>query len=68
MNDAVTPNRWFQAWRSQPRAVPLDPADLGTAFGLDASFDESHLGGRTSPAPVKPGWMQRFVSRGKHPA
>jgi hypothetical protein len=67
MNDADTPNRWFQAWRSQPRTVPLDPADLGTAFGLDASFDAPHGAAHPSPNPVKPGWMQRLTSRGKRP-
>jgi hypothetical protein len=68
MNDATSPNRWFQAWRSQPREAQLDPADLGTAFGLDASFDEAHCAARPAPSPAKPGWMRRLSSRGQRPA
>jgi hypothetical protein len=64
MNDAVTPNRWFRAWRSRSRPAQPDPADLGTAFGLDASFDQAHEAPRAAAAPAKPGWMQRLSVRG----
>ena len=66
MTNAVSPNRWFHAWRSQPREVQPDLADLGTAFGLDASFDEADRAAR--PAPTKPGWLRRLSSRGLRPA
>ncbi len=68
MNNAVTPSRWFQGWRSAARATQIDPADLGTAFGLDASFDETFTAPQDLPAQAKPGWMQRLASRGKHAA
>ena len=65
MNNAVTSNRWFQGWRAAARPVQIDAADLGTAFGLDASFDESHRAGQDLPTQAKPSWMQRLTSRGK---
>lgn len=68
MKNADTPHRWLQAFRSQPRAVPLDPADMGTAFGLDASFDEAHGIVKSPPMPAKPGWVQRLSSRRWRPA
>ena len=68
MNDATSPNRWFKAWRSQPRESQLDFADLGTAFGLDASFDEAHSAAQPAPPSAKPGWMRRLSSLGQRPA
>jgi hypothetical protein len=34
--------RWFHVWRNGP-VVQDDPADLGTAFGLDMSLMDSAL-------------------------
>ncbi len=68
MSNAATPNRWFSAWRSEPRPMPLDLADLGTAFGLDASFDQAETAAQDLPRPTaKPGWMQRLSSRARRP-
>lgn len=38
--------RWLTPWRSRrPRgAQPSEPADLGTAFGLDAAIDPDLAG------------------------
>ena len=68
MNDAISPNRWFKSWRSQPPETQPDLADLGTAFGLDASFDEAHSAARPAPTQAKPGWMRRLSSRSQRPA
>ena len=40
MNKPLTPNRWFAGWRLAEREPQDDPADLGTAFGLDLSMQE----------------------------
>ena len=63
MNKAVTSRRWFAGWRSAERPAQDDPADLGTAFGLDLSLNElSH----EPPAPARrQGWMQRLADRRK---
>jgi hypothetical protein len=41
MNKAVIPSRWFSGWRTADRPMQDDPADLGTAFGLEMSLNES---------------------------
>jgi hypothetical protein len=38
MNDAIRDPRWHHPWRQHNAAAPQDPADLGTAFGLDLSL------------------------------
>ena len=67
MSNAGTPNRWFQGWRGGRRPTQADPADLGTAFGLEASFDEPEPA-HAKPAAAKPGWFRRLSLRGKRPA
>jgi len=59
MNKADQSNRWFSAWRTTPRPQEHDPADMGTAFGLDLSLNSLHPG--TSPAP--PARPARWTSR-----
>lgn len=67
MSKAATPHRWFSGWRAHETPADIDPADLGTAFGLDLSLDELH----PEPAPVvapaarQPGWMRRLATRRK---
>lgn len=57
---AVNPQRWFRTWRSAARPSPgTDPADFGTAFGLEMSMLE------TPPEPAATterrfGWMHRL--------
>ncbi len=77
MNKAVTPSRWFSGWRTAERPMQDDPADLGTAFGLEMSLNEAAreaaaLGGvddradvPTVPSVRQPGFMQRLKSRRK---
>jgi hypothetical protein len=65
MNKLASPYRWYTPWR--PAADPLDdPADLGTAFGLDLSM--APPAGATglddaTPDPHRGGWVQRWVAR-----
>lgn len=55
--------RWFAAWRTrEPAASPLDPADCGTAFGLDLSIPDELAPPRPT-APVPQGWRARWASR-----
>lgn len=63
MKKAEASPRWYAVWRARPApARPQDPADLGTAFGLDLSF-------RTEEPPLPPatpaprGWMSRWTAR-----
>jgi hypothetical protein len=70
MSKAATPQRWFTGWRvpSAGAAVPgTDPADLGTAFGLDMSLHElQHEPQPRAPqAAPRAGWMRRLAGRGK---
>jgi hypothetical protein len=77
MNKAVTPSRWFSGWRTAERPMQDDPADLGTAFGLEMSLNEAAReaaakAGRpdnndtpTLPSVRQPGLMQRLRSRRK---
>jgi hypothetical protein len=64
MNKPAHTHRWFSGWRSAPRPAEEDPADYGTAFGLDLSLHDV----RTDPAaPVvakaQTGWVQRLAAR-----
>ena len=62
-SNAAKPPSWFHSWRSTARPAPdTDPADLGTAFGLDLSMSEASALPPV-PAEVRPGWMQRLAER-----
>jgi hypothetical protein len=59
---AASPQRWFSGWRSTARSAQDDPADLGTAFGLDMSMIETP----PEPPPAaerRPGWVRRLTLR-----
>ncbi len=60
---AGTPNRWFTGWRFAERAPQDDPADLGTAFGLDMSLDPDWAEPAAPPVARPPGWVQRLTAR-----
>ena len=67
MSKAVTPHRWFPAWRADPPVADLDAADYGTAFGLDLSMtaiDHEPLPA-APPAGRQPGWVRRLAARRK---
>ncbi len=59
---AVAPQRWFARWRAERRwANGTDPADLGTAFGLDLSMMQAAP--EPAPAERRPGWVRRLTTR-----
>ena len=68
MTKAESSHRWYAVWRSAPRVQEDDPADMGTAFGLDLSLNllphEAQAAHLESP---KPNWMRR-LSLGRKPA
>ena len=64
-NDAI-PHRWFSGWRTQQTPALDDPADMGTAFGLDLSLSElPHESVAAEQAERQPGWVQRLTGRPK---
>jgi hypothetical protein len=68
MNRSAASRRWFGAWRTVVRVPQDDPADLGTAFGLDLSLSEladDPPAPPPSPREARTGWMQGLVSRRK---
>jgi hypothetical protein len=61
---AVHPQRWFSIWRSADRPAPdTDPADLGTAFGLEMSMLDSPVEPAAPAATRRPAWMRRLATR-----
>lgn len=67
MNKLANSAPWYAPWR-QRAAVEDDPADLGTAFGLDLSLD---LPPEPLPAPrgaTRSTWVPRWVRGRKLPA
>jgi hypothetical protein len=65
MSKAVNTQRWFAAWRGASRPVQQDPADLGTAFGLDMSMMDAQHEEPPAAAERRAGWMQRLGWRRK---
>ncbi|HSQ72274.1 MAG TPA: hypothetical protein VLM87_07610 [Rubrivivax sp.] len=63
MNKSDTSHRWFGSWRIVARPPLQDPADLGTAFGLDLSMSEEKNEPQPAPPLVKSGWMRRMTVR-----
>lgn len=73
MSKAASPQRWFTGWRmpaASSAAPDTDPADLGTAFGLDLSLHElpHEPPPRAPQAAPRAGWMRRLSGRGKQGA
>ena len=67
MSNDANPHRWFTGWRTREAPVVDDPADMGTAFGLDLSLNElPHEAGAVAAGDgPSPGWMQRLTGRHK---
>lgn len=62
MNKAAPSPRWFSGWRAAERPVQDDPADLGTAFGLDLSLNELvHEPALPTPSLIRRGWVRRLA-------
>jgi hypothetical protein len=67
MTKAATPPRWFHNWRAATPPVVHDPADLGTAFGLDLSLNEiaHEPPAHAMPVARSAGWVSRLSLRRK---
>ncbi len=68
MHKSDTSRRWFGLRRAVGRPAQDDPADLGTALGLDLSLSQlPDDAARAPPAPLRDrdGWMQRLRARRK---
>ena len=57
---ATTAARLFRWGRPRVRPVKLDPADLGTAFGLDQSLAPDVDEAPAAAAPARADWLQRL--------
>jgi hypothetical protein len=57
MNEADRSPRWFHLWRDEPAPAAEDPADLGTAFGLDLSLQRELEAGSAPAAAADTGWL-----------
>ncbi len=68
MSKAVTAYYWFAGRRVADRPRQDDPADMGTAFGLELSLlempDPSAAAAR-APVTPPPGWIHRLAMRRK---
>jgi hypothetical protein len=62
MGKAEITSHWFARWRERAPVEQDDPADMGTAFGLEMTLiplaPEAHS---SATAAAKPGWMQRLA-------
>ena len=65
MHKPAHPHRWFTGWRAAPRALEDDPADLGTAFGLDLSMQSPEEAPPPNESRAPQGWVQRMTTRRK---
>ncbi len=61
---AAPPQRWYSLWRSADRPAPdTDPADLGTAFGLEMSLLDAVAEPTAPVAAPRPAWLGRLTNR-----
>ena len=61
---AVIPQRWFSVWRNADRPAPdTDPADLGTAYGLEMSMLDPPDEPTAPAAGRRPAWVRRLTAR-----
>jgi hypothetical protein len=57
---AVNLQPWFNVWRAPDAPAQDDPADMGTAFGLDLSMLQGAAATPASvPAERRSGWVRR---------
>jgi hypothetical protein len=55
--------RWKRSRRTEPRTP--DPADMGTAFGMDYMLDQKDRASAQGAAhgePSEPSWLERWMA------
>jgi hypothetical protein len=64
MGMAENTSRWFTPWRERAPVQQDDPADMGTAFGLEMTLMPlaAEVADRDGSAR-KTGWIQRLTER-----
>jgi hypothetical protein len=66
MGMAENTSRWFAPWRERAPVQQDDPADMGTAFGLEMSLTPFSAEAATpTSGTAKAGWLQRLAERRK---
>jgi hypothetical protein len=64
MNKPIPGPRWYAPWRQSETRVADDPADVGTAFGLELTLAAEPQGkASVTSASRRAGWMQRLAAR-----
>jgi hypothetical protein len=66
MNKLAPSTPWYAPWRSRVTSED-DPADLGTAFGLDLSLQAAPTPMPATQATPREGWVRRWAARRKLP-
>lgn len=62
MNPASTTNRLFRFGRSARKPAALDPADMGTCFGLEMTLDAPQAKPASETSPDSRHWWQRLAA------
>ncbi len=67
MSKSATTHRWFSGWRAVKRPQASDPADMGTAFGLELSLMEQPAEAEAAELPRARtvGWVSWIAMRHK---
>ena len=64
MNKSAHGPRWYTPWRQLETRAADDPADVGTAFGLELTLAAEAMSGKAAASPARrPGWMQRLAAK-----
>lgn len=65
MNKRAAAKPWYLPWRPQEARRVDDPAELGTAFGLDMTLqaEQTERAAAAAVPPRRPGWLQRLSTR-----
>jgi hypothetical protein len=62
MSTTPNPLRTFLLGRARQVPAVLDPADMGTCFGLEMTLDQPEADVFLDPSPTRP-WWQRLAGR-----
>lgn len=65
MTESPAPSLLQRLARGRRAVREPEPADLGTAFGLEQTVEDTEWAPRATPAPAeRPGWWRRWSTRG----